>query len=363
MKALKWLGIVIGVLVVLAGGLAAYGELRSAKQRPIDPAKKFEATPARLERGKYLVTAVADCMLCHTERDWTTHGAPELPGMRGAGWDVPYKENKMPGKVFASNITPDPETGIGALPDDAIARALREGVGSDGRALFMMPWENYRQMSDEDLASVVVYLRSLAPVKKQRQRTEIDIPVRWFLKAGPRPLTEPVAAPDLSTPAARGKYLATLGDCHGCHTPVNERHEPLPGMEYAGGQEFRGPFGLTRAANITPHASGIAHYNEELFVRTMRTGNIGGRRVHSLMPWHLLRNMTDEDLKAVWAYLQTIKPVAKDIQREPVNVKDNPEIQEHAAAAAAPDPAAAPSPAAPAGAPPAGAPAAAPTKL
>jgi cytochrome c553 len=329
MKWLKRIGLVLGVLIVLVAAAAAYLELRSAKQRPIDPGRKFEATPARLERGKYIVTAASDCLMCHTEHDWSTHGAPELPGMRGAGWDVPYLENKMPGKVFAPNITPDVETGIGAVPDDAIARAIREGVARDGHAIFMMPWQNYSQLSDEDLASVVVYLRSLSPVKKQRPRTEINVPVRWIMKFLTRPITAPVPPPDLSTPVARGKYLATLGDCEGCHTPVNKRHEPLPGMAFAGGQEFRGPFGLRRSSNITPHASGIAHYNEKLFVRTMRTGNIGGRRISSLMPWPYLRNLTDDDLKALWAYLQTVKPVAHDVPREEVKVKDNPEIPEH----------------------------------
>ena len=329
MKWLKRVGLAVGVLVVLVAAGVTYMEVRPAKQRPIDPTKKFEATPARLERGKYIATAQTGCFLCHSEHDWTTHGAPELPGMRGAGWDVPYAENKMPGKVFASNITPDPETGIGAVPDDAVARAIREGVGRDGRALFMMPWQNYSQLSDEDVASLVVYLRSLAPVKKQRARTEIDVPVRWILKLMTKPITGPVPEPDVSTPVARGKYLSVIGECEGCHTPVNERHEPLPGMAFAGGQEFRGPFGVRKSSNITPHASGISHYNEELFVRTMRTGNIGGRRLSSLMPWQYVRNLTDEDLRALWAYLQTVKPVANDVPRDEVKVKDNPLIAEH----------------------------------
>jgi hypothetical protein len=100
-------------------------------------------------------------------------------------------------------------------------------------------------------------------------------------------------------------------------------------MDFAGGQEFRGAWGLTRAANITPDPSGIAHYSEELFIRTMRTGNIGGRRLSPLMPWSTLRNLTDDDLKALWAYLKTLKPVAHDVPREPVEVKDNPLIDEH----------------------------------
>ena len=120
--------------------------------------------------------------------------------MTGAGWDVPYAENKMPGRVFAPNLTPDPDTGLGAVPDDAIARAIREGVGHDGRALFMMPSKHFRNLSDEEVASIVVFLRSLPPVKKQRELTQIQIPVRWFMKFGPKPLTAPVPEPVVVEP-------------------------------------------------------------------------------------------------------------------------------------------------------------------
>ena len=329
MKWLKSIGIVVLGLLVLGGGFAGYMELRGPNMRPLDETKKFGSTPERIAKGRYLVETQLHCFLCHSERDWTTHGAPTLPGMLGAGWDVPWAENKMPGKVFAPNITSDPETGIGSHSDDALARALREGVSRDGRALFMMPWQSYRNLSDEELASVIAYLRTLPPVKKQRAQTEIIVPVRWILKTMTKPLTAPVPEPDQSTPEKRGKHLAELGECRECHTPVNERHEPLPGLDFAGGQEFRGPWGLTRSSNITPHASGLAHYDQALFIRTMRTGNIGGRRLSSLMPWEDVGKLTDDDLKALWAYLKTIPPIAHDVPREPVNVKDNPAIKEH----------------------------------
>lgn len=341
MKALKWIAFVLGGLVLVAGGFAGFMEfVKKPAMRPIDPSKKAQSTPERMARGMYLVTAQANCLFCHSEHDWKTHGAPLLAGTIGGGWDFPAKEMKMPGRVIAPNITNDPETGLGNVPDDVIVRALREGVGKDGRALFpMMPWMTFRQFSDEDIASIVVYLRSLPPVKKQRQATEIIVPVRWIMKSLPKPLTTPVAEVDYSDPVKRGRHLAETGSCLECHTPHNERHEPLPGMELAGGDEFRGPWGLTRAANITPHASGIAHYSEELFIRTMRTGNIGGRRLSPIMPWSSFRNLTDADLKALWAYLKTVKPVAHDIVREPVEVAANPAVDEHPPSAPAVPPA------------------------
>jgi mono/diheme cytochrome c family protein len=350
MKWLKRIGIGLGVLVVLVLGLAAYMELKPAKARAIDPNKKFEATAARLQRGEYIVEAVVGCMECHSERDWKTHGAPELAGMVGGGWDVPYEENHMPGKVYASNISSDPEHGIGAWSDDEIARAIREGVSRDGKPLFMMPYQAFHNMSDEEVASVVVYLRTVKPVKNKQERTEIIVPVRWFMKGMTMPITEPRPEADVSTPEKRGKHLVDVSGCFGCHTPVNERHEFLPGMDWAGGQEFRGPWGLTRSANLTPDASGIAHYDEALFIRTMRTGNIGGRRLSPLMSWNHFRKMTDEDLKAIWAFLRTVKPVANDVKREPVpEMKDNPEVNEHPEAVAAEGAGAMPAAAAPAG--------------
>src|SRR4051812_26144137 len=167
--ARRWLGRIgarLVVLLALIAGAATFAELRSPRMRPVDPTKRFQATRGRLARGQYIVEAEAHCMQCHSDRDWNTHGAPVLPGLLGAGWDVPWVDNHMPGPVFAPNLTPDPATGLGHVPDDAIARAIREGVSHDGRPLFMMPWQNYRQLSDEDVASVVVYLRSLPAVSK-----------------------------------------------------------------------------------------------------------------------------------------------------------------------------------------------------
>jgi mono/diheme cytochrome c family protein len=329
MSWLKRIGAGIGALGGLAGLGMAYLALRSPPMRPIDGTLKVQATPALIERGRYLVEAHARCLRCHSENDWRTHGGPPLAGGRGAGWDIPSAA-RMPGRVIAPNITSDVETGIGALPDDAIRRAVREGVGHDGRALFMMPWEDYRHLSDQEMAAIIAYLRTLPAIERRRETTAIRAPIRWFIKSKPRPLTEPVPEPDLSDPVARGKHLAEIGLCRKCHTPVDGRHEPLPGLAFAGGTEVE-VGGLSRAANITPHASGIAHYSEALFIRTMRTGNIGGRRLHPLMPWYEIRKLSDPDLKALWAYLTSLPPIAHDVPRAPVDLKDNPEVDDRAA--------------------------------
>lgn len=268
-------------------------------------ARRFEATPARIDRGRYIVEGVAHCFQCHSEVDWEQPGGQPKPGKKGAG--IEFAKYGMPWLV-APNITPDIETGSGTWTDDQLARAIREGIGHDGRRLFpLMPYIYFRQMSDEDLASVIVYLRSIEPVRSALPTTNVPEPLRASLPAH-QPIIEPVPAPDLSTPVARGKYLVTLGSCSSCHTPTKQG-QPIAQLAFAGGMSFEGPWGEVSTANITPDPSGIGYYDEELFIKTLRTGHVGARQLSSIMPWGYFRNMTDEDLRAIFAYLRTLAPV------------------------------------------------------
>ena len=105
--------------------------------------------------------------------------------------------------------------------DDELARAIREGVTREGRAMFpIMPYENFHYMSDEDLASVVVYMRSLPAVKHALPESVVFAPVKYLIRDVPQPITAPVPPPDSSTAAARGAYLARLAACNECHTPA-----------------------------------------------------------------------------------------------------------------------------------------------
>lgn len=272
-------------------------------------ARKFDSTPTRVERGQYLVMNVLDCMDCHAEHDWTQHDAPIVPGTLGSGQDMSLLKG-LPGNIVAPNITPDPETGAGTWSDDQFARAIREGVGHDGRALFpFMAYPDFRNLSDEDLASIVVYLRSLPPVKKQRQPTALIFPVKYLIRSVPQPLYAPVPEPDLSTPEKRGKYLVTVAGCTDCHTPQDDHGQPLPGMDFGGGQIFDGPWGRVASANLTQDPSGIPYYDEMMFTQTLRTGFVKARKLTQIMPWHTYRGMTDQDLAAIFAYVKTFKPV------------------------------------------------------
>ncbi len=315
-KGLKLLLYITAFLVLIV----AIGITLTIGWRPIIGARSraltdrhFDATPARLARGEYLARGVAGCLDCHTEHDWTKPGGALVPGRDGAGQVFPGEG--FPGRIVAANLTPDPETGAGKWTDDQFARAIREGIGHDGRTLFpLMPYPNFRHMSDEDLASVVVYLRSLPAVKNPLPETEIAFPVKYLIRGVPDPLKGPVPPTDLSTPEKRGQYLVTLASCADCHTPM-VNGQPEEDKAFAGGMEFKGPWGDVQSANITPDKTGISYYDENRFIEALRTGTVMGRPLNPIMPWDGYRHMNDQDLKAIFAYLRTVNPVVNRVKR------------------------------------------------
>jgi mono/diheme cytochrome c family protein len=308
-KAILYTGLVLAV-IVLAGITATIGwrPFIGPKTRALTD-RRFEPTPARLERGAYIVRNVAGCLFCHSELDPSVRGLPIKAGMAGGGRTITAED--MPW-LTAPNLTADEDTGAGRWTDDMLARAIREGIGHDGRTLFpFMPYVNYRTMSDEDLAAVVTYIRSLPPLKRPLPVSEVPFPVSRLINSVPQPIEGSVPPPDISTPEKRGEYLVTIGSCSDCHTPRDEQGQYLPGMEFAGGNILK--YGDARepraSANLTPSANGIPYYNEELFIEVIRTGRVREREISDLMPWSVYRGMSDEDLKAIFAYLETLKPV------------------------------------------------------
>jgi mono/diheme cytochrome c family protein len=308
LNVLLWsLAALVAVLVVGITVTIGWRPFVGPRARPLTT-RRFAPTSERLARGTYLVKHVTPCMECHSPHRWAEDDAPIESNMLGAGQEIPMKG--LPGRVVAPNLSSDPETGAGNWTDDQLARAIREGIGHDGRALFpMMPYQRFRSMSDEDVASIVVYLRSLPPVHRQQPATEIVVPVRYLIRSVPEPLRAPVPAPDLSTSAKRGAYLMTLGACGECHTPQDEHGQPIPGMEFAGGFVFEGPWGRVASANLTPDPSGIPYYDEALFTEVLRTGHAKARRINQIMPWDAFGGMTDEDIAAIFTNLTTLKPV------------------------------------------------------
>jgi mono/diheme cytochrome c family protein len=305
----KLVSLLFVALALLVGGAvqAVVGwraVLFGPRARPLT-AVRFEATPERVERGRYLAEARHGCVFCHSERDWSAPGAPPLADRLGAG--VVWSKEGMPW-LTAPNLTPDPETGLGRASDDAIARAVREGIGIDGRALFaLMPYGEFRRIPDEDMAAIVAYLRSLKPVRNALPKSALPFPLGLVMRGVPVPLVGPVAAPDLSTPEKRGEYVLRTSACHHCHTPMT-RGQFDAALDMAGGSGFDSPAGRAFATNLTPDATGIGHYDAATFLQVMRTGKLG--TLSPVMPWALYSRMSDEDLGAVFAYLRTLRPVA-----------------------------------------------------
>src|ERR1700733_5837080 len=195
--------VVVGVTVKF--GLSPFV---GPRVRPLT-ARKFESTPERLERGRYIFTSLSACARCHSPSALSQRGSPPMPDMMAAGQVLP--QGLLPGRIVAPNLTPDLETGAGSWTDDQLARAIREGIGHDGRTLFpIMPYQNFREMSDEDLASVVVFLRSLPAIRHELSKTEIKFPINRLINALPKPITEPVSAPDSSDPVVWGKHLVRM---------------------------------------------------------------------------------------------------------------------------------------------------------
>ncbi len=307
-KSLSYgIGILFLVLIAVISFTIGWRPFIGPKARPLT-SRKFEVTPQRLQRGKYLFIGLAGCAGCHSPHDWKSHGAPILEGAEGSGEVMPL--NDVPGTIVAPNLTPDPETGSGTWTDDQLARSIREGIGHDGRTLFpMMPYERFRTMSDEDLASIVVYVRSLPAVRNPLPKSSIAFPVKYLIRSVPEPVNGPVAGPDPNNQLQIGAYLTNIADCVFCHTPVDSHQQPLPGLDFAGGQVFSGAFGRVASANITPDATGISYYDETLFLQALKTGYVKARPLNSLMPYGDYQYATDGDLKAIFAYLRTLKPV------------------------------------------------------
>jgi mono/diheme cytochrome c family protein len=313
LKRIGWVVAILAVILIVAITFTiGWRPFIGPRARPLT-SRQFERTPERLARGDYLVNHVTICIECHSQPDWKDRNTPIPPDTLGAGQSFSILKG-LPGNVFAPNITPDPDTGAGNWTDDQLARAIREGIGHDGRALFpFMPYQDFRALSDEDLASIIVYLRSLPPIRRQQPPTKLIFPVNYMIRSVPQPLDAPVPQPDLSTPEKRGAYLVTVAGCTDCHTPQNAQGQPLKGMDFAGGFILDGPWGRVASANITPDASGISYYDADLFKSAMRTGYVKARPLSQIMPWRHYGGMTDQDLEAIFAYLKTLTPIHHEV--------------------------------------------------
>ena len=323
-KAAKVFGIIVGVIVTAAIAGIVYLMLAFPKVKPAESIT-VEATPARLERGKYLVHHVVGCIDCHSTRDWTKFAGPIVPGTEGKGGEKFDKETaNFPGTIYARNITP---FGLKNWTDGELYRLITTGVSKDGHAIFpLMPYPAYTKMDPEDVKSVIAYLRTLPSVPSEPYPdAELNFPLNLIVRLIPKEAT-PMSVPPVSDTLAYGKYLVTVAACADCHTPMDDKGKRLPGMEFAGGMEFLNPLtaDVVRSANITQSAEhGIGSWTEDLFMQRFTLYRDPAERgkivalgeYNTPMPWMLFSGMTDTDLKAIYRYLQTIPAVEHPVEK------------------------------------------------
>jgi mono/diheme cytochrome c family protein len=290
---LRWTACAVGALVAIAilatGSIYAITSWRMTRTSP-PPSELFaaSATPELIERGRHVAGPLAKCGECH-------------------GMDLGGKvmlDDPLFGRIAAPNLTRGAGGVGGRLDARAIELAVRHGVRPDGRSLLVMPSEDWTSMSDADVAALAAYVLQLPPVDRELPAPRVGPLARALYLAVGLPLlsregidsahAEVVEAPPAGPTAEYGRYVANVGGCTGCHGPT-----------LSGGVLPGSPPGMKPAANITP--AGIGGWTEADFFRALREGmRPTGTPIDPAMPVRYTKDMTDEEIRAVWAYLRTV---------------------------------------------------------
>jgi mono/diheme cytochrome c family protein len=264
-----------------------------------------QSNTAKVERGKYLVDGIGGCGDCHTPRGGPLKGATLAGGSSFGGPKAPFE-------AHASNLTPDPETGIGKWTDEQIVKAIREGVRPDGSVIGPpMATEFFKHISDSDAGAIVAYLRTVKPVKNRVKKSVYRIPLRPGEPAGK------VADIPRSDKVKFGAYLVTIGHCMECHSPMVKGRVDYHKQMGAGGRKFPGPWGMNIARNITQDKeTGIGAYTDaQIKVAIAKGVKADGVRMRPPMCFGCYAKMSDGDLDAMIAFLRTVKPIKNDVYR------------------------------------------------
>lgn len=309
-KIAKWSSLTILVLVIVFSTVVAF--LQNKKYDAPYPDVKASSDTSVIAQGKYLFYGPAHCMDCHSNKnDYPQITETELiPPTGNFRFELPV------GVITTPNITSDMETGIGKLTDGEIARTLRYGVGSDGRAILdFMPFHN---TSDEDLTAIISYLRTIQPVKKKIPPVELNLlgnVVKAFLLKPVGPDGEVPVTVKRGVSVEYGKYLANnVANCRGCHTNRDMMTGAFIGEDFSGGLKIDVPdkpglFVVTRNLTPDPQTGQISHWTKDQFIQRFRAGKL---IPESPMPWGPFQKMSDDDLTSIYLHLKTIKPVHND---------------------------------------------------
>jgi mono/diheme cytochrome c family protein len=290
-KVLKWLGIGLAALVGLI--IIAVVLVVVVSNRRVNATYDIAIEPVEIPSDEDALTwgehvaIVRGCTDCHTKN---------LAG--GTLIDEPAI-----GQINPANLTPGAGGIGGSYTDTDWVRAIRHGVGPDGKPLIFMPSQEFYFLSDEDLGALIAYLKTVPPIDNQPPAITIGPLGRVLFLAGQLDLvpaekidhkaTRPVGA-DPGVTVAYGEYMAV--GCVGCHGP-GFSGGPIPGV----------PPDWPPAANLTPGGN-PANWSQEEFVNTLRSGLTpeGELLDPQYMPWPTYSQMTDDELKAIWLYLQSL---------------------------------------------------------
>ena len=308
----------LAILVVAFVSMLGYIKFALPKIKAA-PVLNVEATPERIARGEYLANHVAVCIDCHSTRDCSRFSGPPTAGTLGKGGDVFDQKFGFPGVYYAKNITPE---GISRYTDGELFRTITTGVSKEGRAMFpVMPFHYYGQMDEEDIKSIIAYIRTLTPIKSQVPESKSDFPMNFIINTIPHEASFTKLPPKTDV-INYGKYMTNAASCVECHTKI-DKGSLVAGTEFGGGREFLFPDGsVVRSANISSdEETGIGGWDDETFVSLFKAHSdsatlntkLNPGEFNSLMPWTMYGKMNDEDLKAIFAYLKTVKPISNNV--------------------------------------------------
>lgn len=270
-------------------------------------------TPSEMaKRGEYLAAA-GNCVSCHT----TDGGSPFAGGL---AFETPY------GTIYSTNITSDPETGIGQWTLEEFTRAMRHGERRDGEHLYpVFPYTSYAKVSDEDVEAIYAYLKTVEPTNYTPPENDLSFPYnqRWalglwkslFLEEGQ---FEP--DPAQSEEWNRGAYLVEgLGHCGMCHTPRNLLGANDTGLAMTGGTymtRVEGKLSAWSAPNLTSAKNGLAMWSVEDLAEYLKLGVSHRAGVFGPMNKVVVNStsrMSEEDVRAMAVYLKSLPANSQDV--------------------------------------------------
>lgn len=288
MRGKKIAALVLGVVVLAAAAVAIGATVqydRMFAQRFVVADHPVAATTSQedLTEGQRLLKA-RGCAECHGS-DYSGKAFLEDPGL---------------GTLYSSNLTGGKGSRVGQWDDLALEKVIRHSVRPDGSPLFFMPAHEFWYLSDAELGRILQALRQLPKVDREQPANQATLLLKALSVAGifdalPAAKVDHKkaheAAPEPGPTEAYGKYLGVT--CIGCH-----------GAGMAGGPIPGAPPSIPVPTNLTPAKDGLARYDEASFVAVMRTGKRpDGSDINPFMPWKVYREMTDVELKALYAYL------------------------------------------------------------